>query len=406
MSMPHRSTPLLFLALSALVATPAVHAADIHVPVDQPTIQLGIDAAQPGDRVLVGPGTYAEHIDFLGKDIQVIGTGGAAVTTIDGTNSGRVVIFQSGESRDAVLTGFTIVNGVAQGDLYYMGGGIKVVDASPTISDNVIRKNHGCLGGGIGITGGGDPHIHHNVIRNNTAICLSAAGGGIGMVEASRATIVDNLVDDNEARMGGAMELHGEGPVLAGRNIVRSNIGGGILLYAHQIVAFDNLAIGNISGPGIVAFWNSPRTRMTLVNNTIADNYNGPRGPDLLILNGGEVDGTVVVVNNIIRTSYTSVSVSCGAGAQGHAPFKDNLIHAGNGATIEGDCDFSAGGLITGDPRFAGGAAPHGYWLMADSPAVDAGDNDAVKRIRWDITGGQRIMGGTVDLGAYEFRGD
>jgi len=43
----------------------------INIPDNYSTIQLGIEAANAGDTVLVEPGTYYENINFLGKDITV-----------------------------------------------------------------------------------------------------------------------------------------------------------------------------------------------------------------------------------------------------------------------------------------------------------------------------------------------
>ena len=86
-------------------------AAILTVPSDYPTIQGAIDAAWPGDGIEVLPGTYLESIDFLGKDIILVGASGPGSTIIDATGLGRPVIFQSGESSSAVLTGFTICNG-------------------------------------------------------------------------------------------------------------------------------------------------------------------------------------------------------------------------------------------------------------------------------------------------------
>src|SRR5262249_16946152 len=135
-------------------------AMDINVPADQPTIQQGIVAASDGDRVLVAPGTYAEHIDFLGKAIQVIGTGGSSATTLDGGGIGHVLTFQTGETDQSVLTGFTITHGLAGGDfLDGRGGGILVAAASPSITGNVIRENAACSGGGIAMTNGAEPHV-------------------------------------------------------------------------------------------------------------------------------------------------------------------------------------------------------------------------------------------------------
>src|SRR5688572_21284203 len=39
---------------------------------------------QDGDTVLVLPGTYAENVDFLGKAVRLVSSGGRTVTAIDG----------------------------------------------------------------------------------------------------------------------------------------------------------------------------------------------------------------------------------------------------------------------------------------------------------------------------------
>jgi hypothetical protein len=80
------SSALLF---TALLAGSAAAQTTIRVPADQPTIQAGIDAAIPGDTVLVAPGTYVERISFLGKAITVQSETGPAGTVIDGNGRCR-----------------------------------------------------------------------------------------------------------------------------------------------------------------------------------------------------------------------------------------------------------------------------------------------------------------------------
>ena len=95
----------------------------IHVPADQASIQAAINAAHNGDTVLVAPGTYRENINFNGKAISVTSSDGAAVTIVDGGGNASVVTFDSSETSQAVLNGFTIQNGSAGSNTPQTQGG-------------------------------------------------------------------------------------------------------------------------------------------------------------------------------------------------------------------------------------------------------------------------------------------
>ena len=135
---------------------------DTHlVPDHFPGIQSAINAsAFSGDTIIVSPGTYVENIDFTGKSIFLTShyiftehDSSIQQTIIDGNQSGSVVTIINGEDREAVLTGFTIVNGSGRINSHSSyGGGIFVRDSSPRIENCIIKNNyateHG-FGGGL-----------------------------------------------------------------------------------------------------------------------------------------------------------------------------------------------------------------------------------------------------------------
>lgn len=125
------------------------------VPSQYSTISEAIANAATGDTVIIGPGTYYETITFGGKNITVCSInpddpGIVASTKLDGGYSGSVVSFVNNEGPEAVLKGLTIQYGTGryfQSNL--VGGGIAVVDASPTIRQNRIINNQALAGAGL-----------------------------------------------------------------------------------------------------------------------------------------------------------------------------------------------------------------------------------------------------------------
>lgn len=163
--MPPRLRHCLFLALAAIVSTSIAQAQTTwYVDVNgsapgtgspgDPYTSLQYAISRPttvgGDTLLVAPGIYLEHIDFLGKAIEVKSTAGAATTILDGANTGSVVSFVTGETAGSILDGFTVRGGAGTGVLPdNSGGGVRCVGASPILKNLVVRANTSYLGAGV-----------------------------------------------------------------------------------------------------------------------------------------------------------------------------------------------------------------------------------------------------------------
>ena len=205
--------------LTLLPLAAAANAGTLNVPAEYPTIQAAIVAAQPGDTVLVAPGTYVETIDFLGKAISVESSGGAAVTTIDGNRGGSVVSFVSGEPAATTLRGFTITGGTGSlwlngSSQWIIGGGIRIVGASPGIANCVITHNTAAdYGGGIGVVNG-DPLIEHCTIASNSTTIAGGGGAGFNNDWFSGSELHDCTLSANTSAGGGGGFRSGQRSVL------------------------------------------------------------------------------------------------------------------------------------------------------------------------------------------------
>jgi len=199
---------------------------------DCETIQECIDLAAAGDTVLVAAGTYVENIRFRGLDIVVQSEDGPGETVIDGgspdyPDSGSVVYFPPGHTRETVLRGFSIEHGrgtvielVSPPAYEKHGGGIFIGDASPTIDFCEIRRNRSSsisldtlsAGGGIAIIGSlARPLIDNCVVESDS----SFTGGGIAVLRDAAPSIHSTLISANRT----VTDAYGFGLIFGGAGL-------------------------------------------------------------------------------------------------------------------------------------------------------------------------------------------
>lgn len=257
-------------------AQPPADASTRRVPGDYPTIQSAVDAAQPGDLILIAPGVYREEVavaterltirgedrnetiidgEFARENGIIIVADGVAIENLTTRNANGNGVFWTGVTgfRGSYLTSYHTGNyGIYAFDStdgllehshasgspdagFYVGQ----CDPCRTVVTNVVSEYNGM--GYSGTNASVDMYVIDSVWRNNGAGIVPNSLDGEKLPPVHDVTIVGNLIHDNGRTdvpfKNATWPAYGNGVIVAGGNdslIARNRIinhpGNGVLI--------------------------------------------------------------------------------------------------------------------------------------------------------------------------------
>ncbi|MEO8671573.1 MAG: choice-of-anchor Q domain-containing protein [Tahibacter sp.] len=413
---------------------------------DYATIQAGINAAIPAgsgsNEVRVQSGSFSEHLQLTQTTGTLIVSGGwnaqftvrsasPASTSINGTANGRILnAIISGGTLD--FSHFLIVGGRAVDG----GGGLRlelsgtafahIHDANLLLNTVVSTANNYAQGGAVHaqLTGSSALQFDHALVLSNSAQA-EAAGYGAGLYIYARDnsnTIVQNSeFGDNMTTADGLNSAFSDG---AGIFAFMGN--------ASQLSLIDNAIHGNqlsvapqrgvSSGTGILM--NCATCNLAMHRNRWSANTGGAQQVSLDLLdtlgtgvqatmssclieggNSGGLRATAPLESGELDLLNLTIADNANRGivASGTVSVSNSIAYANNGGDASLAAGVASGNNLFGlDPHFSN-PAQSDYHLRAESPARDAGRNDAPGGIGlFDLDVQPRTFAGTVDIGAYE----
>ena len=371
-------------------------------------IQAAVDAAVAGDEIVVTNGIYATggraivgdsttNRVAVDKPLNLRSVNGPQSTTIDGGHSNRCVYLTNGAS----LSGFTLTNGFA-----HSGGGVWCESTNAMVSNCVVSGNLSFGGGtyrGIGayccgsyrteqtafaggVYGG---TVNNSILNGNWAENYATPGRSCDLGTCSIAGIFcasSPCGDQFPGSGGGAANAILNNCTLTGNS---AGYGGGAFgCTLNNCTLNGNSAVSGGHGGGA--------SGSTLNNCTLTGNH-----ADAIYI--VTVDGDTVRIGGYGGGTFGSTQNNCIVYFN-TAPDGANFYDSSS--TLNYSCTTplptNGVGNITNEPAFVNPAADN-YRLRPDSPCINAGRNALAPAVP-DLDGNPRIVGGNVDIGAYEFR--
>jgi len=370
------------------------------------TIQAAINAAVPGNVILVCAGTYPELLTGtlnINKTLTLLG----AQNTVDArTRSGleSVITDPSGTSVNAsnvVIDGFTVQNSTNASPGFGIWLNPAVSVNGTQILNNIIQNN--IVGIGLANSGASQAVIRHNLIQNNN-VPGAAEGQGIYTDEFVGGTVRNVLVEENAFI----------GNTVAGIDVSNTDATGGVFNLDVSTNSF------NLNGRAVLLFntHNSSFHDNRVTNSTealsaavrILDN-----NTNFTILNNNLVNG----LGRAIRLTFTGTvgSLSSGVvinenniGVMGslNFAFEGLLVDPGSHVgTVDAECNWWGSSTGPTDPinnpsgtgEEVVGDADYKPWLTTPAPGglciggVPSGKVTGGGQVQVNITGGKGTFG-------------
>jgi hypothetical protein len=361
----------------------------------------------------------------------------------DNADNSYSIVTGSGTDSTAILDGFTITAGNANGSApsQRAGGAIYCDSGSPTVTYCKMIGNSAGYGAGVGNYNSSSPTISRCVFINNTA---QWNGGGMRNYQSSPRIVNCNFIE-NSAEYGGG--LHNEdhcSTVITNCSFIgnsASNSGGGVFNDSQCSPVITNCIFsGNLAGFG-GGFFDNVKSNSIVTNCSFSNNAATSKGGGIRIN-----DNSSTTVNNCILWGNTATA---GRGPQ--MALRSNSKVSVNNSDVQGgqsaiylevsssiskyvnNIDTNPLFIDPNGPDNILGTADDDLQLLANSPCIDAGDNTRVpsdatdldedantgERVPLDLGGGTRFVNDLaksdtgvpdlpdypdiVDIGAYEF---